>query len=110
VGENFNGNPAQGIKIVNTASLKVVTDIPENYLARVKQGTPVLITIPDLNKKIEAKVTLISQSIGLTSRGFTVESRIPYDPSMKPNMVALVKILTTRQRRRFHSGEHHSNR
>ena len=93
VGENFNGNPAQGIKIVNTASLKVVTDIPENYLSRVKQGTPVLITIPDLNKKIEARVTLISQSIGLTSRGFMVESKIPYDPSMKPNMVALVKIL-----------------
>jgi len=93
VGENFNGNPQQGIKIVNTSSLKVVTDIPENYLSRVKQGTPLIISIPDLNKQINAKVTVLSQSIGLTSRGFTIESRIPYDPSMKPNMVALVKIL-----------------
>jgi len=93
VGENFNGSPQQGIKIVNTNSLKVVTDIPENYLSRVKQGTPVIITIPDLNKKINANVTVLSQSIGLTSRGFTIESKIPYDPSMKPNMVALVKIL-----------------
>ena len=93
VGENFSGNPQQGIKIVNTSSLKVVTDIPENYLGRVKQGTPVLIHIPDLNKEINATVSVISQSIGLTSRGFTIESKIPYDPSLKPNQVALVRIL-----------------
>ena len=93
VGENFNGNPQQGIKIVNTSSLKVVTDIPENYLSRVKKGTSVLIDIPDLNKQIVSTLTVLSQSIGLTSRGFTIESKIPYDASLKPNMVALVKIL-----------------
>ena len=32
VGEMFTGAPTAGIKIVNTSNLKVVTDIPENYL------------------------------------------------------------------------------
>lgn len=92
VGEMFTGAPTAGIKIVNTSNLKVVTDIPENYLARVSKGTPVLITIPDINKTYNSAISLISQSISATSRGFIAEAKIPADKNLKPNLTAMVKI------------------
>jgi RND family efflux transporter MFP subunit len=92
VGETFSGAPPFNIQIVNTADLKVVTDIPETYVSRVKKGTPVLITIPALNRKYNSTVTLISQSIGNTSRGFTIECKLPADANLKANQVATVQI------------------
>ena len=97
VGETFMGVTGAGtpqIKIVNTSSLKVVTNIPENYLTRLHKGTPVEITIPDANaKQVSSSISLISQSIDLTSRGFIAEARIPYDAALKPNQSAIMKIL-----------------
>lgn len=90
VGEIFVGAPQ--IKIINTSSLKATVDIPETYVARVRKGSAVQVIIPDLNKTINARVTLVSQSIGENSRGFIADVRIPYDPALKPNMLALVKI------------------
>jgi membrane fusion protein (multidrug efflux system) len=92
VGETFTGMPTSGIKIVNTSNLKVVTDIPENYISRVKKGTPVVITIPDLTKTFNSTISLISQSIGTSSRGFTAESKLPSRTDLKPNQIALIKI------------------
>ena len=92
VGEMFTGAPTAGIKIVNTTNLKVVTDVPENYLARVAKGTPVMISIPDINKKYTSKISLISQSISATSRGFIAEAKIPQDKNLKPNLTATVRI------------------
>jgi membrane fusion protein (multidrug efflux system) len=92
VGETFTGMPISGIKIVNTSNLKVVTDIPENYVSRVKKGTPVVITIPDLTKTFNSTISLISQSIGTSSRGFTAESKLPSRTDLKPNQIALIKI------------------
>lgn len=92
VGEAFTGMPASGIKIVNKTNLKVVTDIPENYLSRVSKGTPVLISVPDINKTYNSSISVISQSISATSRGFLAEAKIPNDKSLKPNLTALIKI------------------
>lgn len=95
VGETFSGMGANGpqIKIVNTSRLKVVTNVPENYLTRLKTGTPVEISIPDANRKLNSKISLISQSIDPTLRGFVAEAPIPYDPNFKPNQSVIVKIL-----------------
>lgn len=91
--QGFIGNMPQ-IQIVNTSSLKVVTDIPENYINRVKKGSSVKIILPDLNnKEIKSTITLISQSINANSRGFIVEAKIPYQNNLKPNQVAIMKIL-----------------
>jgi membrane fusion protein, multidrug efflux system len=92
VGETFSGAPPFNIQIVNTANLKVVTDIPETYVSRVKKGTPVIIKIPALNRIINSSVSLISQSIGSTSRGFTIECKLPADANIKANQVATVQI------------------
>lgn len=93
VGETFTGNPMAGIKIINTSALKVVTDIPENYLTRVRKGTAVQVVIPDVNRSYSSAISLISQSVSATSRGFTAEAKIPYDVSLKPGQSAVVKIL-----------------
>jgi RND family efflux transporter MFP subunit len=95
VGETFSGMGASGpqIKIVNTSSLKVVVNVPENYLTRMRKGSPVMISVPDANKTISSSISLISQSIDPTQRGFIAESKIPYDPILKPSQSAVVKIL-----------------
>lgn len=93
VGETFSGSPAQGIKIVNTSNLKISANIPENYITRVKRGSPVEILVPDMNNRIiNSSISLISQSIDPNTRGFIVEARIPYDGSLKPNQIAQLKI------------------
>lgn len=95
VGETFQGMTQAGpqIKIVNTSNLKVVTNIPENYLTRVKKGSVVEINIPDANKKVTSSISLISQSIDATSRGFVAEAKIPVDAALKPNQSAIMRIL-----------------
>lgn len=95
VGETFQGMTAAGpqIKIVNTSNLKVVTNIPENYLTRVNRGSVVEINIPDANKKLTSSISLISQSIDPNSRGFVAEARIPVDANLKPNQSAIIRIL-----------------
>jgi membrane fusion protein, multidrug efflux system len=89
VGEIFSGGQ---IKIVNTSSLKIVTNVPENYLSRVSKGMAVSIDIPDAGKKINSSISLISQSIDPLQRGFIAEARIPSDGSLKPNQVAIMRI------------------
>lgn len=96
VGETFQGyaGTMPQIQIVNTSNLKVITDIPENYLTRVRKGSAVKIVVPDLNnKEINTSVSLVSQSININSRGFVAEAKIPYQASLKPNQVAIMKIL-----------------
>jgi len=93
-GEQFTGMTAAGpqIKIVNKNSLKVVTNIPENYLTKVHKGSPVIISIPDAQKEFNVVISLISQSIDATQRGFIAEATIPSDPALKPNQTAIVRI------------------
>ncbi|MBY0482544.1 MAG: efflux RND transporter periplasmic adaptor subunit [Chitinophagaceae bacterium] len=91
VGEIFSG-PGQ-IKVVNTEDLKLTTQIPENYANRVTVGTPIKISLPDINKTIEAKINVVGKLIDPTSRSFYVEAKIPNDKSFRPNQIALVNVL-----------------
>jgi RND family efflux transporter MFP subunit len=92
VGEFFTGAPTAGISIVSTGDLKAVVDVPENYLTRVRQGARVVVEIPEINKKFNTAISLISQVINANSRGFTAEAKIPGNTAIKPNQLALVKI------------------
>jgi len=51
------------------------------------------ISIPDANKKITSAISLISQSIDITNRGFVAEAKIATDPALKPNQSAILRIL-----------------
>jgi membrane fusion protein (multidrug efflux system) len=96
-GETFSGMSAATagpqLRIINSSSLKVVTEVPENYATRVRKGSPVVITIPDAgNDSIHSTISTIGASITPTSRGFTTESKLPSKPGYRINQVALIRI------------------
>lgn len=95
VGEFFQGavGTMPQIRIVNTASLKLVTNIPENYVSKVNKGSKITANIPDLNRNYNTAISFISSTIDPSNRAFETEAKLPSDGQLKPNMVAIVKIL-----------------
>lgn len=93
VGETFMGSPMATITIVNPSAMKAVVDVPENYISKVRKGMPVVINLPDLNETINSSIYLLSETINITSRSFTAESKVPSKSTIKPNQIAIVKIL-----------------
>lgn len=93
VGETFMGSPMAGITIVNPTLLKAVVDVPENYVSRIRKGMQVVVSIPDLNESFNSSISLVSETINVTSRSFTAESKITGRSAVKPNQVAVIKIL-----------------
>jgi RND family efflux transporter MFP subunit len=94
VGEMFVGTSMAGpqIRIVNTGTLKVIAEVPENYLGRIGKGSTVRITLPNINKTINSKVTVAGKIINPNRRTFTIEAPIPSNPDFKPNQVANVQV------------------
>jgi len=97
VGEGFTGvvpgtsNPQ--IRIVNTQNLKAVAQVPELYLSKVKVGTDVKVTLPELNNKsLNVKVNVAGKLIDPNNRSFYIEAKLPYDKDFHPNQIALVSI------------------
>ena len=95
VGEAFNGNPLTGgyIRIVNEADLKISVTVPENYTGQVNKGTKVIVSFPDNDKTFNSEISFLSQTIGATTRGFTAQIKVPKNLKLRPNEIALVKIL-----------------
>jgi RND family efflux transporter MFP subunit len=91
VGELFGGMGQ--IKIVNTSNLKVVANVPENYITQVKQGLPVLINVAEAGKTINSNISLIGQTIENSQRGFIAEAKIASESFLKPNQSVVMKIL-----------------
>jgi len=92
IGELFGAAGSGVIKIVNNSLLKVVSNIPENYLGSVGKGSVIIAYMPDANKTINTTVSFVGASIDIINRGFVVEGKLPNDPDLKPNQIALLKI------------------
>jgi len=94
VGEMFMGSTALGpqIRIVNTGRLKVVAEVPENYLGKVGKGSKVQVALPDINKTFETTVNVAGQTIDPARRTFYIEAPIPAGANLKPNQVASVRV------------------
>jgi RND family efflux transporter MFP subunit len=93
VGETFMGSPMAGITIVNPSAMKAVVDVPENYVSKIRKGMPVVVNVPDLNQSFNSIISLISETINVTSRSFVAESKVGGNKDLKPNQIAVVKIL-----------------
>jgi RND family efflux transporter MFP subunit len=97
IGELFNpqtaGRPESGIRIVNNNQLKMVTEVPENYITRVKKGDKVVVVIPEAGKTINSTISAVGASIDITKRSFLAEAKLPSDNIIKPNQTAMMKIL-----------------
>ncbi|HRP17898.1 MAG TPA: efflux RND transporter periplasmic adaptor subunit [Ginsengibacter sp.] len=95
VGETFTGNPLSGgyVRIVNNTDMKVVVTVPENYSGTINKGSKVIVEFPDGNPSFESVISFMGYSVGLTTRGFNAEIKVPKNMSLKPNQTAVVKIL-----------------
>jgi membrane fusion protein (multidrug efflux system) len=93
VGETFTGSPLAGITIINPGSLKAVVDIPENYVSKVRKGMPVAVDVPDLARKFQSSISLVSETINVNTRSFVAECKMPAGKDLKPNQLAVVRIL-----------------
>ncbi len=85
--------PESGIRIVNNNQLKMVTEVPENYISRVKKGDKVEVVIPETGRIISSTITAVGASIDITKRSFLAEAKLPSDNTIKPNQTAMMKIL-----------------
>src|SRR5690606_12846673 len=91
VGELFAPGQRQ-IQIVNNSDLKVIVNVPENYLDRVKAGSTLRVTLPEANKTISTKVSVVGKVIDPVSRSFYVEARLSGNRDLRPNQIAMVRI------------------
>ncbi|WP_242696274.1 efflux RND transporter periplasmic adaptor subunit [Longitalea luteola] len=94
VGETFSAATASqlGIRIVNTGNLKVTADVPEAYQSKVKEGTNLVVTLPEQNNKsINTKVSVAGKTINPSSRSFYIEGRVP-GTGFRPGQIAMVRI------------------
>ena len=95
IGEIFSGATPMGpqIQIVNTESLKVVTEVPENYQTRVKKGSQLKISIPDAGiDSLNTFISIVGATISNNHRAFITEAKIPSIAGLRINQVAIVKI------------------
>lgn len=98
VGEFFSpmsaSDPRSGIKIVNNSNMKIVTDVPENYSARIKKGDIVEVVVPESGKPpYKSVINVVGAAVNPATRSFTTEAKLPSDPMLKPNQLATMKIL-----------------
>jgi RND family efflux transporter MFP subunit len=91
VGEMFMGG-AQQIRIVNNTHLKVTAQVPENYLTRVAEGSNIAVSLPDIKKTLNAKISVAGRTIDPVSRSFYIEAKLPSDKDLRPNQIAIVRI------------------
>jgi membrane fusion protein, multidrug efflux system len=94
VGETFVGTTPLGpqIRIVNTGNLKVVAEVPENYLGKVGKGSKLQVELPNINKTFNATVNVVGKIIDPARRTFYIEAPIPSSSNLKPNQIATVRV------------------
>ncbi|HEX5653385.1 MAG TPA: efflux RND transporter periplasmic adaptor subunit [Chitinophagaceae bacterium] len=98
VGEFFSPGSASsersGIRIVNTGDLKVLVNVPENYLSRMSVGTELEVVLPELNNRVvSTRISSMGKFIDPINRTFFIEGKLPADKDFRPNQIAHVKVL-----------------
>ena len=94
-GETFSPATAStiGIGIINNNILKVTANVPEAYQTKVKEGTNLVVTLPeDNNKSLKTNVSVAGKMIDPNSRSFYIEARIAGNMGLRPGQIAMVRI------------------
>jgi membrane fusion protein (multidrug efflux system) len=84
---------APAFRVVNTSNLKLTAQVSEAYVTNIKMGNKVIVTIPELNKDIEARITFVGRTIDQLSRTFNVEVKLPSYEDLRPNMTGVIKVV-----------------
>lgn len=81
------------VQIVNSSALKIVAQVPETFLGKVKVGDAVEIDFPALETKQNGRVTKIGRMINPNNRTFEVEASVDSKGGLiKPNLLATMLI------------------
>lgn len=80
-------------KVVNLSGLKAVSDVAETNSKKINQGDVVSVFFPDIDKKIETKISFASRLIDPLNRTFKVEARLGAVADVKPNMICKMRIV-----------------
>lgn len=94
LGQAVSPNPMQPtFKIVNYNDMRVVADLAESNIAKVKQGDAVKLYFKDYEREETAKLTHVAKSINLVNRTFRVEANLNAGgKTYNPNMVVVMRI------------------
>jgi RND family efflux transporter MFP subunit len=81
------------IQLVNVGDLKITAKIADTYVGSVKKGDAMNVKFPDLNKELNARISVVNALIDPVSRTFGIEANIPnLGGTLKPNQLAVVNI------------------
>ena len=85
------GMPA--LRVVQLSNLKILVNLSEVYIARIKKNDLVRVNFPVIGKGMELKIDAVSQVIDSDDRTFQIEIKIPRsETGIKPNMMAVLII------------------
>ncbi len=85
------GMPA--VRVVNFDDLRVITDLSESYVTRVREGATVDIEFKDLNTSAQGRIAYVARSINALNRTFRAEVPLNNRNGLyRPNMIVGMKI------------------
>ena len=81
------------IRVVQLSNLKIIVDLSEIYISRIKKNDFVHVNLPVTGREFDLRVDAVSQVIDPNNRTFQVEMKIPRSEAViKPNMLAVLTI------------------
>jgi len=81
------------IRVVQLSNLKIIVDLSEIYISRIKKNDFVHVNLPVTGREFDLRVDAVSQVIDPNNRTFQVEMKIPRsEAGIKPNMLAVLTI------------------
>jgi RND family efflux transporter MFP subunit len=84
------GLPA--FRVVNYNDMRVVAELSETYIAKVRKGDAVKLIFKDYNREEDSRLSYVARNINAINRTFRVESDLPSGGAYNPNMVVVMKI------------------
>lgn len=85
------GMPA--VRVVNFNDLRVITDLSESYVSRVREGASVELEFKDLNLNAQGRIAYVARSISALNRTFRAEVPLNNREGLyRPNMIVGMKI------------------
>ncbi|PJJ74520.1 RND family efflux transporter MFP subunit [Thermoflavifilum aggregans] len=82
------------IRVVNLNDLRVKGQIAESYIGQVHQGDPVEVIFPDASDTLHTRLSYVSSVIDPNSRSFNIEIKLPAHSIFRPNMVAVIRVVS----------------
>lgn len=81
------------VRVVQLSNLKIIVDLSEIYISRVKRRDRVHVTIPVIGREFDLDIEAVSQVIDPDNRTFQIEIKLPRsEQDVKPNMLAVLAI------------------